>query len=381
MATEEKGPEQEDIHSKDFQFVLKELLSAYQPILEEDLKRARVPERLKREAGSKSASCEDEIALVNRNFEKVATPDVAERLLPAAARELLGPIATRAQPAMVVNIPPSEAGREGDMPWLRHRLPLSIRAFIGGSLLPVLLLLSCVRGGADTTLELKNEFIEASENRATIEASYSIKFAHPKPKTPSPSKPSNDGDIHISGTAPEIGLLTVEILLFGGDNHDIAAARADQFDHAHRFSCRNPNQALSYVASARSGRALRRSSWIRLEGAACNPMRPRSVSASAGPTLRPGCSGGPSSRADAIRLPDPQLWLPRSRQCIDNENGGISNLNEQLPHHECRWQVGVTRTALVVEAGLNLVSRCPPKRVLLAHAPRDHVIGVHYRPS
>ena len=88
MATEDKGPEQEDIHSEDFQFALKELLSAYQPILEEDLKRARAPERLKREVESKSASFEDEIALANRNFEKVTTPDVAERLLPATAREL-----------------------------------------------------------------------------------------------------------------------------------------------------------------------------------------------------------------------------------------------------------------------------------------------------
>ena len=42
-----------------------------------------------------------------------------------------------------------------------------------------------------------------------FEATFSIKFAHARPKTPSPSKPSNDGDIHISGTAPEIGLLTV----------------------------------------------------------------------------------------------------------------------------------------------------------------------------
>jgi hypothetical protein len=103
------------------------------------------------------------------------------------------------------------------MPRLRHRLALSVRALVGGSVLSVLLLLSCVRAGADTTLELKNEFIEANKNRATIEASYSIKFAHPKPKTPSPSKPSNDGDIHISGTAPEIGLLTVAEIMNAKD--------------------------------------------------------------------------------------------------------------------------------------------------------------------
>src|SRR5207247_3798543 len=112
----------------------------------------------------------------------------------------------RAQPRMVANIPPSRAGRGSDMPRLRHRLVLSIRAFIGGSVLPLCLLLTCIRASADTTLELKNEFIETHKNRVTIEASYSIKFAHPKPKTPSPSNPPNDGDIHISGTAPENGL-------------------------------------------------------------------------------------------------------------------------------------------------------------------------------
>jgi len=45
--------------------------------------------------------------------------------------------------------------------------------------------------------------------KSRFEATFSIKFAPARPKTPSPSKPSNDGDIHISGTAPEIGLLTV----------------------------------------------------------------------------------------------------------------------------------------------------------------------------
>ncbi len=79
------------------------------------------------------------------------------------------------------------------------------------------LLLSCLYASADTTLELKNEFIDTFKDRATIEANYAIKFAHPKPKTPSPSKPSNDGDIHISGTAPEVGLLTVAEIMNAKD--------------------------------------------------------------------------------------------------------------------------------------------------------------------
>ena len=46
---------------------------------------------------------------------------------------------------------------------------------------------------------------------------FSAKFAHSKPKTPSPSKPSNDGDIHISGTATEIGLLTAAEIMNAAD--------------------------------------------------------------------------------------------------------------------------------------------------------------------
>ena len=92
MTNETRPIEQDEIHNEDFQFVLKELLSAYQPILEEDLERAREPEQLKKEAEEKPPSCDDELALANRIFEKFLTEEVAVRLLPAAGRELLGPI-------------------------------------------------------------------------------------------------------------------------------------------------------------------------------------------------------------------------------------------------------------------------------------------------
>jgi hypothetical protein len=88
---------------------------------------------------------------------------------------------------------------------------------ISSTALTSALLLLSVSASADTTLELKNDFIEAFKNRATIEATYSVKFSHPKPKTPSPGKSSNDGDIHISGTAPEIGLLTVAEIMNAKD--------------------------------------------------------------------------------------------------------------------------------------------------------------------
>jgi hypothetical protein len=84
--------EHAEIHNEDFQFVLKHLLAAYQPVLEEDLKRAKAPEELKKEAESKAPSCEDEIALANRIFDRFLTEEVAVRLLPEEARKQLGPI-------------------------------------------------------------------------------------------------------------------------------------------------------------------------------------------------------------------------------------------------------------------------------------------------
>ncbi|NJD67215.1 MAG: hypothetical protein FIA90_00860, partial [candidate division NC10 bacterium] len=84
--------EHEEIHDEDFQFVLRELLNAYRPILEEELSRASAPERLKEEAEKKPPSCEDELALANRIFERFFTEEVAVRLLPEEGRQLLGPI-------------------------------------------------------------------------------------------------------------------------------------------------------------------------------------------------------------------------------------------------------------------------------------------------
>jgi hypothetical protein len=91
-AEEAESSEHQEIHNEDFQFVLKHLLAAYAPILEEDLKRAKSPEELKKEAESKPASCEDEVTLANRIFEKFVTEEVAVRLLPEEGRKQLGPI-------------------------------------------------------------------------------------------------------------------------------------------------------------------------------------------------------------------------------------------------------------------------------------------------
>lgn len=66
---------------------------------------------------------------------------------------------------------------------------------------------------ADLVLTLPNDFIEKYKNRATITTDFVIFFAHDKPKTPSPSKPSNDGDIHISGVPAELKMQAVAELM------------------------------------------------------------------------------------------------------------------------------------------------------------------------
>ncbi|OGC02582.1 MAG: hypothetical protein A3G35_01090 [candidate division NC10 bacterium RIFCSPLOWO2_12_FULL_66_18] len=89
---ETEAVEGTDIHDEDFQFVLREFLSVYQPILEEDLKRAKAPEQLKEEAEKTPVSCDDELALANRIFGKFFTEEVAVRLLPTEGRRQLGAI-------------------------------------------------------------------------------------------------------------------------------------------------------------------------------------------------------------------------------------------------------------------------------------------------
>src|SRR5215469_3645603 len=91
-AEETESSEHEEVHNKDFQFVLNHLLDVYKPILEEELGRANAPEKLKKEAEARPPSCEDELALASRIFDKFVTEDVAVRLLPEEARKQLGPI-------------------------------------------------------------------------------------------------------------------------------------------------------------------------------------------------------------------------------------------------------------------------------------------------
>ena len=81
----------EIIDSETFQVALKALLGAYRPILEEELKRARDPDKLRKEAEKTPPSCEDELALAERLFEASFTEDLALRSLPEEAIKILGP--------------------------------------------------------------------------------------------------------------------------------------------------------------------------------------------------------------------------------------------------------------------------------------------------
>jgi hypothetical protein len=92
---EETKQVEEEIHSEDFQFVLKELLEAYRPILEEDLKRSKELKRLKEEVQEKPPSCEDEIVLADRLFKPFSREEVVLRLLDPEARERFGTVEER----------------------------------------------------------------------------------------------------------------------------------------------------------------------------------------------------------------------------------------------------------------------------------------------
>ncbi len=89
---------------------------------------------------------------------------------------------------------------------------LFVTYFLILSLIPVI-------AHAEITITLKNTFIEKYKNKATIDATYSVVKAHKKP-----NPASKDGDMHIAGTAPEIGLPTVaEIMNAASENTAVDA--------------------------------------------------------------------------------------------------------------------------------------------------------------
>lgn len=88
--TPKLGSGEDDAQDEEFRSALAALLSAYEPILSEDLTLAKSPDKV-REA-KETADCEAEIALANSIFSKFWTESVAVSILPAEAREKLGPV-------------------------------------------------------------------------------------------------------------------------------------------------------------------------------------------------------------------------------------------------------------------------------------------------
>jgi hypothetical protein len=85
-------PTAPELNNPDYQNVLKALLAAYQPVLEQQLNLAKNPQQLQKEAQSDPPNCADEFAEADALFGKFLTDDVALRLIPERNRAQLGPI-------------------------------------------------------------------------------------------------------------------------------------------------------------------------------------------------------------------------------------------------------------------------------------------------
>ncbi|HEY6139746.1 MAG TPA: hypothetical protein VI670_18435 [Thermoanaerobaculia bacterium] len=69
-----------------------------------------------------------------------------------------------------------------------------------------------VTADAQVVIKLDNSFINDFANRATITANYMVVHAHPRP-----NPGSKDGDLHVAGTAKEIGLAAVAEIMNAKD--------------------------------------------------------------------------------------------------------------------------------------------------------------------
>jgi hypothetical protein len=80
-------------------------------------------------------------------------------------------------------------------------------------------LFACSRSLPSATLILKRAWIEKFKDRATIDATFTIDHAHPRPNAP-----KDDGDMHVAGRAPkEIGLpMVAEIMNAAAANEQTA---------------------------------------------------------------------------------------------------------------------------------------------------------------
>src|SRR5258708_40258650 len=84
------APAAPELNNPDFQVALKSLLAAYQPIFGQQLNLVKNPQELQKEVQAGPQSCAQEFAEAYAMFQKFFTADIAQRLLPAQARELFG---------------------------------------------------------------------------------------------------------------------------------------------------------------------------------------------------------------------------------------------------------------------------------------------------
>lgn len=81
----------ESIDDADFQAVLQEWIGAYQPWLEEEMRRAKSVDHLLKEEQASEPGCEEEFKIASRLFDRLGQPEVAVRLLPPEALQIVGP--------------------------------------------------------------------------------------------------------------------------------------------------------------------------------------------------------------------------------------------------------------------------------------------------
>jgi hypothetical protein len=94
---------------------------------------------------------------------------------------------------------------------------------VRGALLGLCLAPFVCQGG---TLAMKNAFIEKFKNRATVDATFRVDHVLSKPHAI--AKGGDDGDLHMAGTAPEVGLAVVaEIVNAGAPLQALVATRAE----------------------------------------------------------------------------------------------------------------------------------------------------------
>jgi hypothetical protein len=93
----------------------------------------------------------------------------------------------------------------------------------------LLILASFVSASAETSLVLRNAFIEANKNRATMDITLEVDHVLKKPHKI--DKGGDDGDIHMSGRSADVGLpLVVEIMNAGSDEEAQVLSDAVQAD-------------------------------------------------------------------------------------------------------------------------------------------------------